>query len=332
MNTLIEAINTNDIGECKRLYDSIPTRPIEIILPEYYDLPTLHQLIVSEKMELVWPTIGTHLVKTNNRVLQEVQYINQLLATIIKYGYLPENHEFITNLSTDPVIIESMRRIGWIVTVRGCPEYMEELMEVKNIAVNIVSESFNTIPTSQLMIIEYLNLRSIKHKTAVFLSLRDADYLPSLEEALQDREKLIVYLQHYHRYHYSSELLQLRTLTPDEIIKCQNVNLIEKLIELKVELPSLDSVLVALLGAGVLVNKATKMFLAIAHHQADPIDRRLVKRLIEGLNQHKQEYGAVLVVIARYKLVNLEEYREIEFIHHLLELTVSKTKSFRRVE
>ena len=332
-------INDGEVEECKRLYQLIDVRPIEIVIPKSYGPwnhntfnVTLHRLVIHEKMELVWPSINNY-IKPYNRLesSETLQYVNQLLIIIIKYGYLLKDNEFIANLSIDPSIIESMRRIGWTVTVRGCRDSMEDLMEVKNIAANIMIEfklatpdkPFDaTIHSSKLLIIEYLNLRSIEHKTIPLL------YLPVLEDAPQDREKLIVYLQHYH--HHSSEFNeQLISLTTDEIIRCQNDNLIKMLIELKVELPSLNMTLTALLEANVPVNKMTKMFLAIAHHNPETVNNKLIKRLIEGLDQHKQEYGAVLVVIARYKLACLEEYREIEFIHHLLELTISKTKSFR---
>lgn len=354
------AIQARDLDECRRLYSLIAERPVELNLParsnerEYWDLDDfLYKLTdPKEKMGLVWPRMAKYAQHYYDSGARE--RATQLLNAVIELGYCPEKPKLSFGLDEDSDLISTLRKIGWTIEVRNyCG--LENLMRLKNIATNITTEPLEAnLTNDECAIMEYLDLRGIKYKVGPQLVCgtgRVKPRIPKLKDALQDRNELIVYLHYYWKpvpEEFSEEFIrQIKTLTVNEIILCSNDHLIKQLIELKVELPTLNRALTALLASKYHNRESlARMFLVLAHHSAsstpeldsDPesIDSHLLPDLIKGLDSQgadecKQEYGAVMVIIVRYDLCNLEEYRVNPFVHHLLELTVSKTKPFRKL-
>lgn len=342
------AIQAGELEECRRLYSLIAERPVELNLParsnerEYWDLNNFVYKLTDpkEKMELVWPTMAKYAQHYYDSGARE--RTKYLLNAVVELGYCPDNARLRFNLDEDSDLISTLRKIGWVIEVdKWYGGLMKNLMEVKNIATNIEIGSLEAgIIDNQYAIVEYLDLRGIKYKRSPNFVCDTLGMvmprIPKLKDALQDRNELLVYLHYYWKpvpEEFSEEFIrQIKTLTIDEIIRCANSYLIEQLIELKVELPTLNQVLTALLASDHRNRESlTMMFLVLVHHNPQPIDSHLLPDLIkgldsEGVDEYKQEYGSVIVTIARYKLACLEEYRDHPFVNHLLELTVSKTK------
>lgn len=359
IDQLSAAIIVGNLIECRRLYSLITERPIELNLPEHgssrdYIIArdAISNLINSEeKMELVWSTMTGYI--RYYYISGSKRQAIRLLNVIIKLGYCPKKTKLSLGLEEDPILISNLRQIGWTIKVKNwCNSLIHDLMKIEDIITNIITESLEaSILDNQFAIMEYLDLRGIKYRIAPSLAyvIRMAvPIVPTWDEALIDRNQLIRYLRaHDSRSSVHDELIeplseQLKTLSIDEIIECCGSYLTKKLIELEVELPTLNQVLSALLAPNHNNHESlTGMFLALAHHSVfstpelhscpERIDQLLILDLIKRLDigYHKQEYGGILVVVVRYKLACLDEYRNIEFIHHLLELTISKTKPSR---
>lgn len=246
---------------------------------------------------------------------------------------IPDRFDIKVRLLTDSNLIKFLRDNGWTVTVSPWfTSVIIDLMDVKTVADNIQVETESDKPFEAIIrpecctVIEYLNLRGIPY-SKLNESLFSVRPRISWEDAVQNRGLFINYLHHYHllhcarRGHHSQEFLDLLlTLTPNEIIQSQQCHLIPILIELKVKLPTTNQVLTVLLDNNQLDWKMMiPMFSMIAEYNRDSVDHSLVGLVVEGLNNNHQ-YGGLLIVIVRYNLANLDEYREIPFINHLLEI------------
>lgn len=335
------AIQSGTIEECCHLYSLIDDKPVFLDIAQSADVRIRIIELLELKLELVWSSMTDLLQHRYDRGWRDS--IHHGLNSIVKYDYQPDKTEFILDLTTDTNLIKSLRERGWTITVSSIlPDRhgrLEGITTVRTIAENILIETHDsfivTIDFRYFIVIEYLKLRGINNIVVHNEMLGGFGFQPhiSLEQAIRSSRSWMIhcYLHYYKLNEHSPELIeQLKTLTPDEIIQCRQNHLLPILIELRVELPTSNQVLSAVLESNASqLNAMIQMFLIIIEYNPDQIERQLVKRLIEKFNVQYQ-YGAILVVIARYKLYNLEEYRVQPFIHHLLELTINKTKPFRK--